>query len=621
MTTLAQRSTASTGDGLGYRVLGFDKQTGDRLDMLRVRPQFCGHVPFETTLRARLRHLEAFDDPAFARVRKIDSVPGPSPSLVIVSHHVYGIRLADVLSVAESFDVRIDIGAALGLVRQVAAALGRLHAAADEVSHGCIGPERLLLTADGRVIVTEYVLGSALEAMQWPREKFWHESRIALPAAGDPAVFDQRADILQLGLLALALVDSRAVYAERTYPLPLAQHVAAAREWPIEGASRRASPALTEWLARALQRDRLSAFATIGETLGALDQVIDEGRHDAQTAAVAAFVERCRRVSPDFKPRDGDITRPMQAFPSPGGRPSLPAGARADLPIRGDGASIEFVAAGDDSAEPAAGHAEAPPPAIARTIAAPEPEPESASEAEAAPRSVPQPVPQSVPESAIESALGEMNSLLDMEVLVGMLRQPRAPFVVHVDHHPLLLVDPAPRAYRLMAAPWSATPDGTPPEPLQIGELVARLRRGSLRYRDAAAGDYAAPGPGFPIDQLLWNLGMVLHPIDLLPQTRARGWVQLARWPDFTHIRSNHAQLKMSALFVSRAFNVDEVFEAVGEPRPSVIAFLNACALCGLLAETPIAVHSPSLAHLAPEGRPLGGLMQRLRGALGIGKS
>lgn len=113
---------------------------------------------------------------------------------------------------------------------------------------------------------------------------------------------------------------------------------------------------------------------------------------------------------------------------------------------------------------------------------------------------------------------------------------------------------------------------------------------------------------------------MVLHPSDLLPQVKARGWVQLARWPDFGHIRSNQAQLRMSAVFVSRAFDADEVFEAVGEPRPSVIAVLNACALCGLLAETPVAANAPSLAHLAPAGRRLGGLIQRLRGALGIGR-
>lgn len=113
----------------------------------------------------------------------------------------------------------------------------------------------------------------------------------------------------------------------------------------------------------------------------------------------------------------------------------------------------------------------------------------------------------------------------------------------------------------------------------------------------------------------------MLQPDDLLPQVKARASVQLTRWPNFGRIRSNHAQLKMSALLTSRAIGVDEVFEALGEPRPSVIAFLNACALCGILADVPVEAPAPSVAHLAREGRPLGGLMQRLRGALGIGRA
>ena len=151
--------------------------------------------------------------------------------------------------------------------------------------------------------------------MEWPREKFWYESRIALPATGEPAVFDRQADIMQIGLLALALLEGRTVYAERRYPLPLAQHVAAAREVPLEGPARRVSPALAEWLARALQRDGLSAFTTIEEALTALDQVIDEGRYDARLSTVAAFVTRCRQASPDLKPRDFDPAREAERLP------------------------------------------------------------------------------------------------------------------------------------------------------------------------------------------------------------------------------------------------------------------------------------------------------------------
>lgn len=608
MSTLPLRS-GPPGDGLGYHVLGFDKKTGDRLEMLRLRTQFCAHAPFETTLRKRLRDLAVFDDPAFARVRQIDRLDGSTPSLVVVSQHILGVRLGDLLSVAESLNIRVDIGTALGIIRQLTTAIGKLHAAGEEldddrVSHGCIGPERLLLTADGRLVVTEYILGSALEAMDWSREKFWYEGRIALPANGELAVFDQQADIMQIGLLALSLLEGRAVYAERRYPLPLAQHVAAAREMPLEGPPQRLSPALTDWLVRALQRDRASAFATIEEARTALVRVIEEEAYDAKPSTVAAFVARCRQASPDLEapPHRAaggphapavHISAQMPAtIEGPAAiesldAPHVPVSARPPI-VDGGSEPIEFIAAPGEEALPFDPHDDLP---AARL--------------------------------EFEDGTAEENSVLDMELFVGMVHQQKRAFVVHVEKFPLLLVDPLRRAYWLLPGAYSAAMPhmgAATPEPPAIAEVVARLRRGSLRYRDARTDDPPTEA-GFPIELLLWNLGLVLQPDELLPQVTARGWVQLTRWPDFGRLRSNPSQLKMSALLTSRAVSVEEVFDVVHESRPNVIAFLNACALCGLLADAPVEAPAPAAGHLAREGRSLGGLMQRLRGALGIGRA
>ena len=103
MSTLPQRPSSQPGDGLGYRVLGFDKKTGDRLEMLRVRPQFSGQAAFETGLRERLRRLAEFRNPAFARVRQIDRLTGQAAGIAIVSNHMDGVRLGDVMGVAESY--------------------------------------------------------------------------------------------------------------------------------------------------------------------------------------------------------------------------------------------------------------------------------------------------------------------------------------------------------------------------------------------------------------------------------------------------------------------------------------------------------------------------------------
>jgi hypothetical protein len=302
MSTLPQRPSSQPGDGLGYRVLGFDKKTGDRLEMLRVRPQFSGQAAFETALRERLRRLAEFRNPAFARVRQIDRLTGQAAGIAIVSNHMEGVRLGDVMGVAESYGVRIDIDTTLCLVRQLVSAVAGLHTCGPDISHGCIGPERLLLTPDARLVVTEYVLGGALEAMQWTRERFWQEFRIALPTGADPATFDQQGDIMQIGLFALALLDGRGVYGERHYPLPLAERVKNAKEIPVSGNTQPLKPSFTSWLNRALQIDAAS-FRSLDEALVSLDVVIGEG-YLAAPSMVTAFVDRCRQVSPELRPKD-----------------------------------------------------------------------------------------------------------------------------------------------------------------------------------------------------------------------------------------------------------------------------------------------------------------------------
>jgi hypothetical protein len=75
MSALPPKSSATVApfsDALGYRVLGFDKKSGDRLEMLRLRPQLASSPAFEAAVRERQRRLADFRHAAFARVRQID---------------------------------------------------------------------------------------------------------------------------------------------------------------------------------------------------------------------------------------------------------------------------------------------------------------------------------------------------------------------------------------------------------------------------------------------------------------------------------------------------------------------------------------------------------------------
>ena len=78
-------------DGLGERVLAADATTGELLQVLRLRPELTAVPSFEFALRERTARLMNFRHAYYARVRRVDRLPGGG--LAIVSDHVEGTRL------------------------------------------------------------------------------------------------------------------------------------------------------------------------------------------------------------------------------------------------------------------------------------------------------------------------------------------------------------------------------------------------------------------------------------------------------------------------------------------------------------------------------------------------
>src|SRR4029453_1229927 len=166
MSALPPKSPATAApfsDAFGYRVLGFDKKSGDRLEMLRLRPHLASSAPFEGALRERQRRLSDFRHLAFARVRQIDRPAGQTAALAVVSNHFEGLRPCEGLKIVDAHGLRLDLVSALCMLRQVSAAIARLHECGEDISHGALNPERLVVGPSGRVLVIEYVLWSALE--------------------------------------------------------------------------------------------------------------------------------------------------------------------------------------------------------------------------------------------------------------------------------------------------------------------------------------------------------------------------------------------------------------------------------------------------------------------------
>ena len=292
-------------DGIGDRVVSSDATSGELVQVLRINPALTAVPSFEFALRERVARLANFRHPYFARVRRVDRAPAQVTALALVSDHVEGTRLSEILRVAEERQLHLDINAALCLVRQLVPAVSLLHENARDAAHGLVAAERLVVTPNGRLTVVEHVFGAAVEQMQYGRERLWHEFGVAMPPSAGIPRFDQRADVTGIGMVALSLVLGRAIRREE-FPRGLADLLNSARERTALGEEQPLSPQLRSWLARALQLDLRRAFASAPEALAALDEVTADGTgYVPAPVALETFLSRyiSATLAPNPAPR------------------------------------------------------------------------------------------------------------------------------------------------------------------------------------------------------------------------------------------------------------------------------------------------------------------------------
>ena len=323
-------------DGLGMRVRLAEKG-GELLEMLRLAPEFAGAAVFETTLRERVGRLANFRHAYYSRVRRVDRLDGGT-ALGIVSERPVGARLSHVLAVAEHHRLDFDINAALCLVRQLVPAVAMLHQNARDVSHGALAPERIVVTPLARIVITDYVLGSAIEHMALSRERLWRDLRIAVPpGAGNPRL-DHRADVMQVGVVALSLVLGRPLQREDLRSLP--ELVGSATETTVLGERAPLSQPLRRWLTRALQADVRGAFESASQAQQSLEEDVlsGEGGYIAAPIALETFLTRYQEcavlgVDEDFDAAAEPKPSTAPAVPAPAARAVAPA-AQASAPAR-----------------------------------------------------------------------------------------------------------------------------------------------------------------------------------------------------------------------------------------------------------------------------------------------
>jgi hypothetical protein len=279
-------------DGLGDRVVTADPATGELVQVLRLNPALTAVPSFEFALRERVARLANFRHGYYARIRRVDRAQPHASALALVSDHIEGARLSDILRVADERRLQLDINAALCLIRQLVPALVLLHENARDAAHGLVALERLIVTPHGRLVVAEHVCGAAVEQMQYGRERLWHEFRVAMPPSAGIPRFDQRADVTGIGVVTLSLVLGRPLRDEE-FPPHLGDLLAGARERTALGEEQPLSAPLRSWLARALQVDVRRAFSSAPEALAALDEISAAGAaYVAAPVALETFLSR-----------------------------------------------------------------------------------------------------------------------------------------------------------------------------------------------------------------------------------------------------------------------------------------------------------------------------------------
>jgi len=318
-TALASKSPATPvvfEDALGTRRR---VDAPEPLEFFALTRELTAVPSFEFSLRERASRLAAFRHPSFARVRSIDRLSDAASTLAIVSEAPRGVRLSSLLAETRPPGTALDVHISLHLIRQLVGAVAVLHESGRDVAHGALGPERIIVTPNARVVVAEYVLGAALEQLRLPVDRYWRDLRIAVAPAAGAARFDQRTDVAQVGIVSLSLVLGR-LLREDEYPDKASELVASAWAISPRGGLEPLPPGVRAWLLRTLQLDSRHPFVSAAEARVEFEKVVAGEDIDQE------FVVAMPREEPAIDVRP-PASKPPAAARSDVKPRALPAGA------------------------------------------------------------------------------------------------------------------------------------------------------------------------------------------------------------------------------------------------------------------------------------------------------
>jgi hypothetical protein len=385
-------------DGFGRRVVRVTRDDAP-VELLQIDPALAEHPGFADALRERVARFSSLRLTSYARAQKVET--DAQGGVTLVSEYVKGWRLADLLDVAETENLTFDIGVVMLLLRQLLPTAAMLSNQSRDTASGALGPEHLLLTPQGRVVLTDYALGPAIETLGWDAERLWRRLRVATPPASAPGpAVSPRGDTAQVGVTMLSLVVGRRLRDDE-FPDRLDVLVGSARQRTPTIVDAPLSDGLRTWLRRALQLDTRS-FASLFDARRALEQLLaTETSLIAQPMELDVAMSRLERLMPAFElptPPAAPSAPPLLDMPAPTYDWALPAVA-FDTPAKTKGGAEALATTASATAvavapEPVAEPWTVPSPAIAaRAVEARPPLLVTDPVPEPAPVTVAQPVP------------------------------------------------------------------------------------------------------------------------------------------------------------------------------------------------------------------------------------
>ena len=287
----------SFADRLGERFV-VAQPSGALLEFLVFHPGLSSAPSFESSVKARLKRLSNFRHASYARATRLQRDPVRGNRLTLVSGYTAGRRVSDLLGLARRGKIQPPLGGVLSFARQLMTGAALLHDYAPDVFHGALGPERLVVASDGRLVITEYILGTAVEQAvpEWGVPRLWRECRLAV--LSDPSIprFGRRMDIVQIGLVILSLLNGR-LLADGDFPSKVPDLLNAARETSVEGEWAPLGEPLRDWLGKLLGIEPDTAFRTLVEAQKAFNRVVeDDARYALSPEAIDAFFRQCEEV-------------------------------------------------------------------------------------------------------------------------------------------------------------------------------------------------------------------------------------------------------------------------------------------------------------------------------------